>query len=140
MHERFDRLEVLITGLGGRMDRQEQKTDSLAAQMAVANKRPENVETICRATATRVDAVSLQVAGVSKRVDRLSARVDQHDKHQRRFAADVTKRMKKAETKAQITIEGHEAIRVEMRREFAKLRGELFNRVQPLELAVRKRR
>lgn len=113
MEARFDRLEQLIIGvdtkvaaldakvdaIDQRLGRNEQKTDSLAAQLTVQGKRLENIETVCRATATRLDAVSLQVAGVSKRVDRLSARSDQHDKHQRRFAVDVTKRLKKAEAK-----------------------------------------
>jgi uncharacterized protein YoxC len=80
----------------------------------------------------RVDSVSRQAAGVSKRIDGLT-------KHQKRFATDVTKRLKKAEAKAQITIEGHEAIRSEMRKAFAQLRWDINNRVQPIEAAVRRK-
>ena len=147
MEERFDRLEQLIIGVDGQVDAldrrlgiQEQKTDSIAAQLTVQGKRLENVEQLARATVTRLDAVSLQIAGVSKRVDRLSTRHDAHEKRTRRVAAEISRRLKKADAKAQITIEGHEAIRHEMRREFAQLRREVSVRVQPLELAVRKRR
>ena len=140
MNERFDRLEALITDLGGRMDRQAQKTDSLAAQMAVANKRLENVEQLARTTVTRLDAVSLQNAGISKRLDRLSARTDRHAAQSRRASADITKRLRKTDAKVQIAIEGTDALRIEIRREFSTLRSEVFNRVRPLELAVRKSR
>jgi len=123
------RLSERIEGLAG-------KVDSLTAHVTVQGKRLENVEQIARATATRVDAVSLQVAGVSTRVDRLSQRMDHLAKHQRRFATDVTKRLKKADAKAQITIEGHEAIRFEMHREFTTLRREMHNRVQTVRTRV----
>ena len=142
--QKFDGVDQRFAGvetrLGERIEGLAGKVDSLTAHVTVQGKRLENVEQIARTTATRVDAVSLQVAGVSKRVDGLSQRMGHLAKHQRRFATDVTKRLKKAEAKAQITIEGHEAIRFEMHREFTTLRREMHNRVQPIELAVRKRR
>jgi hypothetical protein len=86
-----------------------------------------------RATLTKVEINSRQIAGVSKRIDSLA-------QSQKRFGENVSKRLDKVEGKAQITIEGHEAIRSEMRREFATLRRDLDLRVQPIELAVKKGR
>ena len=86
-----------------------------------------------RATMTKVDVNSRQIAGLSRRIDSLT-----HG--QKQLAADVGSRLEKVEAKAQITIEGHQAIRSEMHREFATLRRDLDLRVQPIELAVKKGR
>ena len=116
MDDRFDRLEKMIAETSGGL--KELKTE-LKSQFA--------------GVTTRIDANSRQVAGLSKRIDGLT-------RHQKQFAANFSKRLGKTEAKAQITIEGHEAIRSEMHREFTTLRRDLDWRVQPIEWAVKGRR
>jgi hypothetical protein len=116
MEERFDRLEVRLYRL-----------EKLVANLVT------EVRHGFRATAASLDVHSRQIAGVSKRIDGLT-------RHQKQFAANFSKRLGKTEAKAQITIEGHEAIRSEMHREFTTLRRDLDMRVQPIEWAVKRRR
>jgi hypothetical protein len=123
MEERFDRLEARLTVLSA-------KVAELSANMKTAFGEVANG---FRAVTTRLDVHSRQIAGLSKRIDGLTD-------HQKRFAGGFAKRLEKVEDKAQVTIEGHQAIRSEMHREFATLRRDLDLRVRPIELAVKRGR
>ena len=98
MDERFDRIEKMIQDV-----KSELKAEVVGAR---------------REAATKFDVHGRQIAGLSKRIDALTH-------HQKQFAANFSKRLGKTEAKAQITIEGHEAIRSEMHREFTTLRRDL---------------
>lgn len=116
MEERFDRLEKMIGDLGKRVEGGFSNT---------ANS--------FRAVSSQLDVHSRQIAGLSARIDSLT-------RDQKKVAAQIGERLEKVEAKAEITIEGHEAIRSEMHREFANLRRDIDLRVQPIEVAMKKRR
>lgn len=119
MDERFDRLEKIILDL----------KSTFKAELGALGR---DTAALFRQTNVRIDVNSRQIAGLSKRIDSLTA-------DQKQFAARFGERLEKAEAKADITIEGHEAIRSEMHREFANLRRDLDLRVQPIEVAIKKR-
>ncbi len=140
VEQKIDGLASVGHATAAKLDATAAKLDATAAKLDATAAKLEIVAELGRATAakvdvtaTRVDTLSHQLAGVSTRIDGLT-------RHQKQFATDVTKRLKRAEAKAQITIEGHEAIRSEMRKAFAQLRWDINNRVQPIEVAVRNRK
>lgn len=123
MKERFDHLEQ-------RFDRLEETVSKMFSEVRQGFREVAGLQ---HASNARIDANSRQIAGLSRRIDSLT-------RHQQKFASDVVKRLDRVDAKAQITIEGHEAIRSEMHREFATLRRDLDLRVQPIEVAVKKGR
>jgi predicted nucleic acid-binding Zn-ribbon protein len=125
MEERFDRLEKRFEGLAERFDQLEKTVGNLANEVRQGFRETAG---LFRTTNARIDVNSRQIAGLSQRVASLT-------RHQKQLAAGLSARLRKAEAKAEITIEGHEAIRSEMQREFTTLRRDLDDRVQPIERA-----
>ena len=130
---KLDATAAKLDATTAKLDATAAKVDATAAKLEIVAELGRATAAKVDVTATRVDTLSHQLAGVSTRIDGLT-------RHQKQFATDVTKRLKRAEAKAQITIEGHEAIRSEMRKAFAQLRWDINNRVQPIEVAVRNRK